>query len=228
MSFCPFFYLLFIIISHHCFHLSSPLTLICTHFIGCHYFRQHASGYLGVYHWSAENAAGKVPLFGARPTFQVNELLGSFCNEYLRKLSMRSYDSLMSLSGVSVTYLSYVWFALRVYCVDKLSSSILSLLLCSKESFSLLNLCLSSHREFMSSYLVFDHKTNYCAMNKLFPAERFQTFNIWHCTYKQYESFVFLHLILKMHLKHCVSLTCMAHFSSSKKNSSGTLITYNS
>jgi len=56
----------------------------------------------------------------------------------------------------------------------------------------------------MSSYLVFDHKTNYCAMNKLFPAERFQTFNIWHCTYKPHESFKSVYLILHLFETLCV------------------------
>lgn len=34
----------------------------------------------------------------------------------------------------------------------------------------------------MSSFLVFDHKTNYCGMNKLIPGARLTTFTIWHCT----------------------------------------------
>lgn len=33
----------------------------------------------------------------------------------------------------------------------------------------------------MSSFLVFDHKTNYCGMNKLIPGARLTTFTIWHC-----------------------------------------------
>lgn len=38
-----------------------------------------------------------------------------------------------------------------------------------------------SHREFMSSFLVFEHKPAHCAMSKLIPADRLQTFSIWHC-----------------------------------------------
>lgn len=38
-----------------------------------------------------------------------------------------------------------------------------------------------THREFMSSFLVFDHKPHYCSMSKIIPADRLMTFSIWHC-----------------------------------------------
>jgi hypothetical protein len=39
---------------------------------------------------------------------------------------------------------------------------------------------LFDNREFMSSFLVFDHKANYCGMNKLIPGRRLSTYAIWH------------------------------------------------
>jgi hypothetical protein len=38
----------------------------------------------------------------------------------------------------------------------------------------------SPSREYMSSFSLFDHKEYHCGLNKLIPAERLMTFQIWH------------------------------------------------